>query len=127
MATVPTSRGRLIGTPLSRATIRDVRPGKPDDPPPTTLLLGEYLAAVRRELESVALIAASDDPAVPQLQLADVEIDMAYGVEEVTDAGVRVVIAQGKLAEMPDALVHRIKIKLVDLAVRSMPVAEKGN
>jgi hypothetical protein len=85
------------------------------------------LAAVRRELESVALIAASDDPAVPQLQLADVEIDMAYGVEEVTDAGVRVVIAQGKLAEMPDALVHRIKIKLVDLAVRSMPVAEKGN
>jgi hypothetical protein len=127
MATRPTTRTRLIGTPLDRATLREVRPGRPGEPPPTTLLLGEYLAAVRREFESVALIAASEDPAVPQLQIADVEIELVYGVEEVTDAGMRVAIAQARLAEMPEALIHRVRMRLVDPTVRALPVADKAD
>ena len=57
----------------------------------------------------------------------DVEIELVYGVEEVTDAGMRVAIAQARLAEMPEALIHRVRMRLVDPTVRALPVADKAD
>jgi len=79
--------------------------------------LSEVVAALRREMEAVALIAASDDREVPRFHLSEVEMDFSYAVTEVDDQGVRVMIDQKRLAEAAPAQVHRLTMKIVDADV----------
>ena len=79
--------------------------------------LAEVVAALRREMEAVALIAASDDREVPRFHLSEVEMDFSYAVADIDDEGVRVVIDQKRLGEAAPAQVNRLKLKIVDADV----------
>lgn len=82
--------------------------------------LAEVVAALRREMEAVALIAASDDREVPRFHLSEVEMDFSYAVAELDDEGVRVVIDQKRLGEAAPAQVNRLKLKIVDADVMQL-------
>ena len=123
MSRFPTKQIRrrlMIGTPIDKAEFSKDKFEKPDAdaPPPETLRLAEYLAAVRREMEAVAMIAASDDPEIPRFHLSEVEVDLVCAISEVTDEGLRVVVSQKALAETPDGLLQRVKLKMSDPVVK---------
>jgi len=87
--------------------------------------LAEVVAALRREMEAVALIAASDDREVPRFHVSEVEMDFSYSVEEIDDDGVRVVIDQKRLGEAAPAQINRMKLKIVDADVLRLTQASK--
>lgn len=107
-----------IATPIRADLFKDVVPVKPSGsgkkPDPR---LAEVVAALRREMEAVALIAASEDREVPRFHLSEVEMDLSYAVTALEDEGVRVMIDHKGLADLPAQQVHRLKLKIVDADV----------
>ncbi len=107
-----------IATPIKSEAFKNAVPVKPGGnrklPDPR---LAEVVAALRREMEAVALIAASDEREVPRFHLAEVEMDFSYAVTALEDDGVRVVIDRATLADVPDKQVHRVRLKIVDADV----------
>jgi len=99
---------RIKSAKLARPT----RGGKLPEP-----RLAEVVAALRREMEAVALIAASEDREVPRFHLAEVELDVSYAVDDIDDDGVRVVIDQKRLADAGPSQINRMKLKIVDADV----------
>lgn len=119
MGREPVKKPRLrITTPITRETFKGATVVKPNGnskgPDPR---LSEVVAALRREMEAVALIAASEDREVPQFHLAEVEMDFSYTVTALEDEGVRVRIDQKTLGELPAQQVHRMKLKILDADV----------
>ena len=119
MGREPIKKPKLtIATPIRADIFKNVVPVKPTGnakkPDPR---LAEVVAALRREMEAVALIAASDDREVPQFHLSEVEMDFSYAVTALEDEGVRVMIDQKGLADLPAQQVHRLKLKIVDADV----------
>ena len=119
MAREPVKTPKLtIATPIRPDLFKNVEVVKPKPnekmPDPR---LAEVVAALRREMEAVALIAASEDREVPRFHLAEVELDMPYAVTAVEDEGVRVMIDRGGLSDVPDNQVHRLKLRIVDADV----------
>ena len=88
--------------------------------------LSEVVAALRREMEAVALIAAAEDRDVPQFHLAEVEMDFSYAVTKLEDEGVRVTIDQKSLGELPAQQVHRMKLKILDADVMRLASQQLG-
>ena len=107
-------RGPLIGTPIDPEKFKDFKPQGEDAAPAEDLRLSEYVAAVRREIEAVAFIAASTDPLVPRFMVSEVELDLVCAVSEVSDDGLRVTVDQAKLAKTPEAILQRVKLRLTD-------------
>lgn len=127
MGREPIKKPRLtITTPITRETFKNVTVVKPTGnakrPDPR---LSEVVAALRREMEAVALIAASEDREVPQFHLAEVEMDFSYAVTALEDEGVRVRIDQKSLGELPAQQVHRMKLKILDADVMRL-AAQQG-
>ena len=127
MARDPVKKQRLIvATPIRRDQFSNVEPVKPTPngkaPDPR---LAEVVAALRREMEAVALIAASDERDVPRFHLSEVEMDFAYAVSAVEDEGVRVVLDRDKLTDVPDNKLHRLRLKIVDADVQALMGAVK--
>lgn len=122
MAREPIKKKKLIiATPITKETFKKVDVFKPTTggkaPDPT---LSEVVAALRREMEAVALIAASEDAEVPRFHLSEVEMDFSYAVTKLEDDGVRVMIDQKRLGEAAPAQVHRMKLKIVDADVMQL-------
>lgn len=122
MGRTPVKKVNLrIATPLDPMLFKDATVVKPTGttkaPDPR---LAEVVAALRRELEAVALIAASDDREVPRFHLAEAEMDFSFAVTDLEDDGVRVAIDRERLAEVPDNQVHRMKLKVVDADVQAL-------
>lgn len=122
MAREPKKTVRLtIATPIRPDLFKDVevvkRTGDEKAPDPR---LAEVVAALRREMEAVALIAAPEDREVPRFQVSEVELDFSYAVTALEDDGVRVVIDREKLTDIPDARVQRMKLRLVDPDVQAL-------
>jgi hypothetical protein len=123
LATGKTAAGLKISSPIkakdfrgNRGPIgRPIKPKKPTEEDPLRLM--EYVAAIRREFEAVALIAAPEEREVPQFQLAEVEVDMSYLVTKVDDDGVFIEIDNAKLSGSANNLVHRARLKFLDLEV----------
>ena len=121
MAREPTKKQRLIvATPIRRDQFKNVEPVKPSNGKLPDPRLAEVVAALRREMEAVALIAATDEADVPRFHLSEVEMDFAYAVSAVEDEGVRVVLERERLNEVPDSKMHRLKLKLVDADVQAL-------
>jgi hypothetical protein len=126
MGREPTKIPKLtIATPINAELLKKAtvipKPGgnrKPPDP-----RLAEVVAALRREMEAVALIASSEDREVPRFHLSEVEMDFSYAVTAVEDEGVRVMIDQKGLADLPSQQVHRLKMKIVDADVLQLTQA----
>jgi|GEM_PF-3588191 len=110
-ASKPQARLR-IGTPLRAADFRG--PLLSDAKAPESLRLAEYVAAIRRELEAVALIAAPEDRDVPSFQIAQADIEFAYGIREISDEGVHIELKPDVLREMPEHMLHRIRLRVID-------------
>lgn len=101
------------------------KPGTPGTPTrEDPLRLMEYIAAIRREFEAVALIAAPEEREVPQFQLAQVDLDIGYSVTKVDDDGVYIEIDQSRLSQTSGNLIHRAKLKFVDLEVNGQALEE---
>jgi hypothetical protein len=82
---------------------------------------------VRREVEAVALIAAPKDREVPHFHVSEVELELVCAVSEVSDEGLRVTVDQAKLADTPEAMLQKVKLKLSDPAVVQLQArTEKG-
>ena len=82
--------------------------------------LAEVLAAVRRELEAVALIAEVSERDVPKFHLSSAEIDFTYGINSLTDeGGLRVAFTQDELQKVPSEQLHHLKVTLLDVDVLS--------
>ena len=90
------------------------------------LRLMEVTAALRREFEAVALIAAPEDREVPQFQLCEVELNMNYIVTGIDDDGVRVEIDRDEIAKAPQNTVHNARLKFVDLDVSDLAQKSDG-
>lgn len=122
MGREPIKKPKLtINTPIRKDLFKDVEIAKPSagskagDP-----RLAEVVAALRREMEAVALIAAAEDREVPQFHLSEVELDFSYAVTKLEDDGVRVMIDQDSLSKLPVQQVHRLKLKIVDADVQAL-------
>ncbi len=108
------SREFLIGTPVNPKIFKDFKASEESKKPAQDLRLSEYIAAVRREIEAVALIAAPQDREVPNFHVADVELELVCAVSEVSDEGLRVTVNKESLADTPESLLQKVKIRLTD-------------
>ncbi len=107
----------IVGSPINPENYKNFEPSEDKMKPASELLLSEYIAAVRREIEAVALIAAPQDKSVPNFHVSEVELELVCAVSEVSDAGLRVTVDQAKLKEIPDGLLQRVKLKMTDPVV----------
>ena len=128
MGREPVKKPRLrITTPITKEAFKGAVVVKPTPsgaaPDPR---LSEVVAALRREMEAVALIAAAEDREVPQFHLAEVEMDFSYAVTALEDEGVRVRIDQKSLGDLPPQQVHRLKLKILDADVMRLAATQGG-
>lgn len=107
------TRIRVIGTPIDKDKFTTFEP-RPSAEPVKNMRLSEYVAAIRREFEAVALIAAPKDRAVPNFHVADASFEMAVAVREVSDDGVIVISDLDELKDFPQHLVQKMKIRIID-------------
>lgn len=114
------SRDMLIGTPINPERYKTFKPTEASMKPAEDLRLSEYVAAVRREIEAVALIAAPEDKSVPNFHVSEVELELVCAVSEVSDDGLRVTVDQTKLKNTPEGMLQRIKLKLSDPVVMQL-------
>lgn len=118
-----TSKDFVIGSAIDPERYKDFKPTEDSMKPAEDLRLSEYVAAVRREIEAVALIAAPQDKTVPNFHVSEVELELVCAVSEVSDDGLRVTVDQDKLKETPDAMLQRVKLKLTDPVVLQVQAA----
>lgn len=118
-----------IQRPISRADFQAPDKNGSDIPGPISddshtddkcYRLAEVLAAVRRELEAVALIAEVGERDVPKFHLSSAEIDFAYGVDSLSDSGgLCVAFTQSELQNTPSEKLHHLKVTFSDIDVLS--------
>lgn len=118
-AAVPSKRISLTPLKKGQFILKDAGAIPPKTQPVEELFLSDFVAAIRRELEAVALIAASDDKEVPQLHLSEVNLDFSYAVSSVTSDGVLIKVKPEQLADASAKGVQRIGLKLTDIDVVS--------
>ncbi len=106
-----------IGSPVNPQRYKDFKPSDSSKQPAEELRLSEYIAAVRREVEAVALIAAPQDNEVPNFHVTEVELELVCAVSEVSDDGVLVTVTKDKLADLPEFMLQKIKVRMSDPAV----------
>lgn len=124
----PVLKKRIELTPLKKEHFKP----KPNTQKPSVntqvdeIFLSDFVAAIRRELEAVALIAASEESEIPQLSLSEVNLDFSYVVSSVTSEGVLIKIRPDQLADGSANGVQRIGLKLTDIdVVSAVDLAER--
>ncbi|MFQ3197284.1 MAG: hypothetical protein ACI8R9_000955 [Paraglaciecola sp.] len=89
--------------------------------------LSDVLAAIRRELEAVALIAESEEQDVPRFHISKTELDFSYSIVSLSDEeGLRVGFTKSELQDIPIEKLHRLKVTLIDADVIALE-AESGS
>ncbi len=116
-------RDLQIGTPVTPDRFKEFKPQDGPAKPAEDLRLSEYIAAVRREVESVNFIAASSDPNVPKFMVSDVELELVCAISEISDDGLRVTVDAAKLAATPEAMLQKVKLRLTDPDVLNLQLA----
>ena len=116
---------RRIGTPASSAPFRAFERSEESESPAEELFLSEYLAAIRREFEAAAIIAAPESEDVPQFFISDVECELVCAVSEVSDLGLRVTVDRASIETVPESMLQRIKFRLTDPSVPQTGEAAK--
>lgn len=120
--TKPVLSKRIELTPLDKENFKP----KLNSPKPSEetqvdeLFLSDFIAAIRRELEAVALIATPEDSEIPTLHLSEVNLDFSYIVTSVTSEGVRVKIRADQLLDNSGNGLQHIGLKLTDIDVTSV-------
>lgn len=120
--TKPVLSKRIELTPLDKENFKP----KLNSPKPSEetqvdeLFLSDFIAAIRRELEAVALIATPEDSEIPILHLSEVNLDFSYIVTSVTSEGVRVKIRADQLLDNSGNGLQHIGLKLTDIDVTSV-------
>ena len=83
------------------------------------IFLSDFIAAMRREFESVALIATSKDSEIPQLSLSEVKINFCYKLSSVSSEGVKIKVLNHQLSDTKGSDLQHLEVKLSDLDVHS--------
>lgn len=110
----------VIRTPVDPELFKKFEPSEEHTGPAEDLLLSEYIAAVRREIEAVSFIAAPQDKAVPNFHVSEVELELVCAVSEVSDGGLRVTVDSNKLKDTPENMLQKVKLKLTDPVVMQL-------
>ncbi|MDQ7049721.1 MAG: hypothetical protein Q9M92_09330 [Enterobacterales bacterium] len=83
------------------------------------ILLSDFIAAMRREFESVALIANSKDSDIPQFSISEVKSNFSYKVTSVSSDGVKIKVLYNQLKDNPENNTQHLEINFSDIDVHS--------